>query len=126
MSLVNSIILFLVALLLGGILIPLGFALTIIILLICDFKACANKLTGYFKFLAICIDQMGNVALEFGLNAVLITKNGYQFGNKMETISSALGKNQVVGTLTKLGWVLVNILDWINPNHCIKAINNKV
>lgn len=126
MSLINSILLFLVALILGAILIPIGLVFTIIILLTLDFNESYDKLVGYFKFLAICIDQLGNVALEFILNFIMITKDGYQFGNKMETISSALGKNQVKGTLTKFGRALVNLLDWINPNHCLKAINHLV
>ena len=39
-----------------------------------------------------------------------------------ETISSALGKNQRDGTLTKIGRALVWILDKIEKEHCKKSI----
>jgi hypothetical protein len=123
----NSILLFLIALILGIILIPISIVFTIPIVFIVDSaEAAYNKLATYIKSIAMGIDQLGNVTLEYGLNEFWITKDGYQFGNKMETISSALGKNQVKGTLTPFGWAIVNILDKINPNHCINAINNKV
>lgn len=118
---------FIIALILGVILIPISIVLSIPIVFIVDSAEEAyNKLATYLKAIAMGIDQLGNVTLEYALNGIMITKNGYQFGNKMETISSVLGKNQVQNTLTKYGWVLVNILNKINPNHCFNAINNKV
>jgi hypothetical protein len=126
-SFLNSILLLVIALILGVILIPTSIILTIPIVFITDsIEASFNKLARYIKCLAMSIDQVGNVTMEFGLNSLVITKDGYQFGNESETISSALGKNQVKGTLTKYGWAIVTILDKINPNHCINAINNKV
>lgn len=123
----TSILMFIIALILGVILIPISIVLSIPIVFIVDSAEEAyNKLATYLKAIAMGIDQLGNVTLEYALNGIMITKNGYQFGNKMETISSVLGKNQVQNTLTKYGWVLVNILNKINPNHCFNAINNKV
>ena len=50
----------------------------------------------------------------------------YKFGVDGETISSALGKNQLMGTLTKEGKMLVNILNKLEKNHCVKWIDESV
>ena len=50
------------------------------------------------------------------------TKTGYKFGVEGETISSALGKNERDGTLTKRGKQLVKLLNWLDKDHCRKAI----
>jgi hypothetical protein len=48
--------------------------------------------------------------------------NGYEFGDVRETISSALGKNQRDGTLSKFGKGICFVLDEIDKNHCKKSI----
>ena len=60
------------------------------------------------------------------LNKVLITDKGYRFGNINETKSSVLGKNQLTGTLTNSGKMLVWILDKIENNHALKSIDEKL
>lgn len=77
---------------------------------------------GYFKSTAINMDMFGNREFRATWNKFLITKDGYRFGDPKETISSALGKNQLKGTLTITGKILCWILDAIDPNHCIKSI----
>jgi hypothetical protein len=79
---------------------------------------------GYWRQLAIDIDIFGNRAFRTLWNSFLITEDGYLFGEWGETISSALGKNQRDKTLKPLGNGLANLLDWIDPNHCIKAIKD--
>lgn len=49
----------------------------------------------YFHETAVDIDKFGNRNFRTLLNLTLQT-NGYQFGNVNETISSALGKNNVI------------------------------
>ncbi|MCF6349253.1 MAG: hypothetical protein L3J20_13320 [Flavobacteriaceae bacterium] len=50
---------------------------------------------GIFKNkFVLSIDQMGNVAMQDLFNDIFTIKNGYQFGNEDETISSVLGKNE--------------------------------
>ena len=44
------------------------------------------------------------------------------FGREKETISSALGKNEIDKTLSKKGKLLVKILDFFDENHCEKSI----
>ena len=77
--------------------------------------------SGYFKSSAINIDKFGNREFRTLFNKTLAT--GHRFGDINETISSVLGKNQLTGTLTKLGLALVWILDKIDNNHVIKSID---
>ena len=77
--------------------------------------------SGYFKSSAVNIDKFGNREFRTLFNKTLVT--GHRFGDINETISSVLGKNQLTGTLTKLGLVLVWILDKIDKDHCFKSIN---
>lgn len=81
-----------------------------------------RRLNGYFRRMAIAVDRFGNYQYSSLLNAVLITEEGYKFGNFLETISSVLGKNERDGTLTKCGKGLVKILNWLDKDHCKKSI----
>ena len=77
----------------------------------------------YALELAISIDQLGNVLMQHVFNALWITKAGYKFGNRDETISSALGKNKQLGTLTGFGRSIDRLLDFIDPNHSLNSID---
>ena len=122
----NSILLLVIALILGFILIPSSIIVTVTTVFIRNNALIAyNKIGKYLKSIAIVIDQMGNVTLSFALNYFL-QKGGYQFGNRNETISSAIGKNQVMGTLTQAGWAICNTLNFIHKDHCKLSINNKL
>jgi hypothetical protein len=79
----------------------------------------------YFFGTAIDIDRFGNRNFRTLLNCTL-QKDGYQFGNEKETISSALGKNKKLGSLTKTGNLVCNILDFLDENHCKNSINENV
>jgi len=79
----------------------------------------------YNTDLAIATDQYGNGLSKYLFNLVLIKKTGvHKFGNIDETISSVIGKNKVAGTLTWFGRVFDLILNAIDPNHSIDAIDN--
>lgn len=93
--------------------------LSVINIILVIFKG--GNLSNYFKETAIDIDRFGNRNLRTLLNETL-QKNGYKFGDYRETISSALGKNKRDNTLTKMGIVICNILDFLDENHCIKSI----
>ena len=80
-----------------------------------------KTINGFFNQTAIDIDRFGNRNFRTLLNMTL-QKEGYQFGNINETISSALGKNKRDNTLTKTGLILCFILDSLDENHCIKSI----
>ena len=79
--------------------------------------------SGYFKSSAVNIDKFGNREFRTLFNKMLISDKGHRFGDIEETISSVLGKNQLTGTLTKCGLILVWILDKIDNNHAIKSID---
>ena len=81
---------------------------------------------AYFLETAVDIDKFGNRNFRTFLNVTMKIKGGYMFGNVNETISSALGKNQRDGTLTVLGKALAFVLDKIDPNHCLKSIDELV
>lgn len=68
------------------------------------------------------MDKFGNREFRTLWNKTLIKKNGYQFGDIRETISSALGKNERDNTLSNTGKCLVWILNVIDKNHCKKSI----
>lgn len=68
------------------------------------------------------IDQLGNVVCGRLFNLTLIKKTGYKFGNEDETISSVIGKNKKTNTLTIAGYLLDLLLDKIDKNHSIDAI----
>lgn len=77
----------------------------------------------YLLKIAISVDQLGNVLMQYLLNVVWIKKGGYPFGNRDETISSALGRNKRLGMLTAFGWVVDAFLDLIDPNHSLNSID---
>ena len=82
--------------------------------------------SGIGEFLlkiAISVDQLGNVIMQYLLNTLWIKPGGYHFGNRDETISSALGKNKRLGTLTAFGRLVDGILDKIDPNHSLNSID---
>lgn len=77
----------------------------------------------YLLKIAISIDQLGNVLMRHLLNVLWINKQGYKFGNRDETISSALGRNNKLGTLNGFGKAIDNFLDFIDPNHSLNSID---
>lgn len=107
-------ILFLIAVILGVILYPIGMLYSLL-------KISIGYLNAIFKTFAIGIDQFGNVACSDLFNDTLIKKTGHRFGNPDETISKVLGINKASGTLTKTGRLLADFLNFIDPNHVENA-----
>lgn len=79
---------------------------------------------GYFLSTARSLDVWANYEFRTLLNFALIKKDVayYSFGVKYETISSAIGKNKRINSLSKAGEFLVFVLDTIDKNHCENAI----
>jgi len=109
-----GIILFLVAIIVGAILYPLGMIYSAAKLLL-------GYLSNILKTFAIGIDQFGNVACADLFNDTLIKKNGHKFGNPDETISKVLGINKRLRSLTKTGLAVANFLNKIDKNHVENA-----
>lgn len=82
------------------------------------------KTEGYFRSTALSIDIFANREFRATWNKWLKTPNGYKFGKDLETISSALGKNERDGTLTRTGKILVKILNTLDKNHCSNSIKD--
>lgn len=119
---VTNFILLPVALLLAAVCFPVGILFTLIQ---CIRERSADKALRYLSHtsgqLAVSIDLLGNVVCKDLFNALFLRSGGYGFGVVGETVSSALGKNKALGTLTKTGRLLADILNVLNPNHVEEA-----
>ena len=103
----------LIAILISIILFPIGFIVSMFY----------PKREKYLYNTARGIDQLGNVVCGRLFNLTLIQKVSiHKFGNEDETISSVIGKNKLANTLTVSGRLLDKLLDTIDKNHSIKAI----
>ena len=130
-KLIKSLVLFWVAGALSVVLLPLGILWTVGEILVRIFSSSQKKLalaksiwflTATLHSLALWLDQIGNAVCRDLFNRLLIEKDWYKFGKVQETISSVLGKNQMLDTLSLWGLILVSILDLFERNHCIKSI----
>ncbi len=121
----TNLLLFLIAVFLSALLMPFGFVFSLITAF--RYKRTLRKagvyLSKMFREVALSIDRLGNAACGDLFNGLFIKHGGYYFGVGRETVSSALGKNQLRGTLTRTGRLLAGILDAIDPDHCIKSID---
>lgn len=121
MAKISGFILFVIAFILIIILTPIGMIFTTIK---CIFEYDLTSINRYYKDIAISLDQLGNVVMAGLMNIVLIKGEEHLFGNPDETISSVIGKNKVDNTLTLSGKILDWILNKIDTNHSIDAIED--
>ena len=130
-KLIKSLVLFLIAGALSVVLLPLGILWTVGEIIVRIFSSSEKKsactkslwfLTATLHSLALGLDQIGNAVCRDLFNRLLIEEDGYKFGKVQETISSVLGKNQMLDTLSLWGWILVSILELFEEDHCIKSI----
>lgn len=130
-KLIKSLVLFLIASVLSVVLLPLGIIWTVGEIIVRIFTSEQKKsafaksiwfLTATLHSLALGLDQIGNAVCRDMFNRLLVKENGYKFGKVQETISSVLGKNQMLDTLSLWGWILISILELFERNHCIKSI----
>ena len=110
-------ILLLLAVFFSVILYPLGIIYSLITL-----RFLFKQLGSYWFIMAVSVDQLGNVVMSTLFNDVMITKYGHKFGDEDQTISMVLGVNKAMGTLTKSGKLIADILNKIDPDHVEKAI----
>ena len=122
---ITGILLFIVALLLAFIIMPLGFVYGIVKnILTFRGKTLILVINKAFYMIAYAIDQLGNVVCQFLFNDLMIKKDGYKFGDPDKTISYVLGINKQNGTLSGFGGLIVALLHLIDPNHVEKAVQN--
>ena len=116
------VVLFIVALFLFAIISPFAFVFALVV----PSKTGRWKTIQKYLFrIAISIDQAGNVVCATFFNWILIDSDGHKFGDEDETISSVLGKNKKLGTLSKWGMFLDAILSLFDENHSIKSIEQE-
>ena len=72
------------------------------------------------------ISQMLNIKGREVFNSLFILENGYQFGNGLESVSSGLGKNMLMETLSPVGVLIVQLLNLFEPNHAVKSIKREI
>ena len=125
MPLWKPFLLFCIAMILFLITAPVGFLYAVIRQF---FSKSVNSLSVYFLELALALDNAGNVLMQHVLNDLLLIKNPkrYLFGNKMETISSVIGKNLLSHTLSPTGLALNAFLHWLDKDHSLNSINYEV
>ena len=87
-----------------------------------NFKKWISRVNDYFLSLAIVTDVIGGVFIQDLFNDILIKKTGYQFGNRSDTVSCALGINERDGTLKICGKWLCALLNWLDKDHCKNSI----
>ena len=78
----------------------------------------------YFRSSALDLDIYACREFRTLWNKMLIidSEKSYRFGRRGESISSCLGKNQKLDTLSRSGKSLVKILNVIQTDHCLLAI----
>lgn len=120
MNRILQVLLFIVAVIL---MIVVGLFCTVLLILL---SIITEGNQDYFLRLALGIDQFGNVFISPFANIAMRKKGGARFGDPEEKISSVLGKLYVKGKLTALSSLIRVVLDSLDKDHCVKAINNKV
>lgn len=115
-----GVLLFLISIVLLAVTGPIGFVYGLFNNL---FKKGFKGIGEYLLKIAISIDQLGNVMMQHLLNTLWVKKGCYNFGNRDETISSALGRNKNLGTLTGFGNWIDKLLDVIDPDHSLNSID---
>lgn len=119
----KGIILFVVSIVLTACFGSIGLGVSVVVYIVTlRFKSGWKAIDKMFLNIAIAIDQLGNVLCATLFNRLLITKDGYKFGNRLLTVSYVLGVNELQGNLRKTGVWLVWLLDFLDENHCIKAV----
>jgi len=80
---------------------------------------------GYVKDTGITLSKLANRDLRTLLNKTLKNKNcGHDFGSQNETVSSALGKNQMLNSLSRTGRVIVFFLHKCEKDHCLISVHD--
>ena len=114
-----GILLFILSIIIGSILIPLGFV----------YGFTKNLLGINYKSLkmALWIDIGANVFCAELFNDTLINNKSLNpFGYTYQTISEVLGINNQLLNMTKMGKLVVNLLNYLDPYHVEKAIKLNV
>lgn len=121
MNIAKSTLLFLIATVLLITTAPIGILFALVRQLV---FSKVKLLSIYLLEVALVFDQAGNVVMQHFLNFTLLKKSSkaYLFGNKNETISSVIGKNNITGTLNIVGQWTDAFLNFIDDRHSLDSI----
>ncbi len=84
------------------------------------------KLKAYVNTLGVALSQLLNTTCSELFNDILITSQGFEFGNPDFTTSATLGMNEREETLKPLGKAFVWVLNKVDENHCQKALTQEL
>lgn len=92
------------------------------------FKRAGKLLMDFLLTLAISIDQLGNVMMQYILTDFCLKdkKTIHKFGNPDQTISYVIGINYIHCNLTKFGLFIANTLNKLDNEHVIKAVMSEI
>lgn len=110
-----------IAILLSVIFLPIGFFYSV-------GKKLFDAINSYTYSVAYNINRLSNVVCADLFNDTLIKKNyikRFPFGSDGKSISYCIGKNLQLTSLSKVGIILNKILDFIEKEHTIKAIEKE-
>lgn len=114
-----GLLLYILAKLLSAVILPIGY----IYGLFRDFLNISKK----FMFIAISLDMTANVICSELFNDIFITsKSKNKFGLIKQTISEVLAINSQMLTLSKMGIIMGNYLNYVDPYHLEKSIGMTV
>ena len=145
-----GLLLFIISIILSFVLYSIAIPYTIIKFLIqFKLKITFKYIDRILFMVAYSIDKLGNVVLGEIMNDLLLKRRYWadsdiepldseilievvnnqikvvRFGNPNQTISTVLGHNKNIGNI-KSSWMFIpNLLDFFDPNHCLKAAKYK-
>lgn len=112
----RAFITFVLAILLGAILLPVSFAYSLLV------YRKERTLSSFFYSNAITIDILGNINGEL-IERIVTKERNTLFGSKGVTISASLGQLEYRKKLNRFGTFISKTLDiaFNEPNHCLNA-----
>jgi hypothetical protein len=126
-QLLGSIGLFIVAIIIYIVILPIAIIQSIIKFIISkEYIKILLFFTNLFKSHALGINQTSNRAFNVLFNDALVKDDTiHSFGDIDETLSSVLGKNKLKNNLTLFGKIIDFILTIFDDNHTIESIDKQ-
>jgi hypothetical protein len=126
-QLLGSIGLFIVAIIIYIVILPIAIIHSIIKFIISkEYIKILLFLSNLFKSHALGINQTSNRAFSVLFNDALVKDDTiHSFGDIDETLSSVLGKNKLKNNLTLFGKIIDFILTIFDDNHTIESIDKQ-
>ncbi len=111
----------LIAVILSSIFLPIGLIYSV-------GKRLFDAIDSYTYSIAYNINRLANVVCADLFNDTLIKRkhvNKFSFGTDGKSISYCIGRNLMIGSLSKAGLILNRLLDLIEKRHTLKAVETE-